>query len=78
MDFGVTVLPGLGGGHFDDLAGTVLDDDETVLPQGGTLHRVGQRGASIGALERVLMLQRWTLASGSLGVGGHPRCLGAI
>lgn len=39
MDLGVTVLAGLGSGHFDDLAGTTLDDDETVLSQGRALHR---------------------------------------
>jgi hypothetical protein len=27
MDLGVTVLASLGSGHFDDLAGTALDDD---------------------------------------------------
>ena len=58
MDLGVTVLAGLGGGHIDDLAGAILDDDETVLPQSGTLHGVGGRGASIDALESVLMLRR--------------------
>lgn len=41
VDLGVTVLASLGGGHFDDLAGTVLDDDETVLPQRRTLHGEG-------------------------------------
>lgn len=58
MDLGVTVLAGLGGGHFDDLAGATLDDDETVLPQSGALHGEGGGGASIGALESVLMLFR--------------------
>jgi len=56
MDLGVTVLAGLGGRHVDDLAGTVLDANEAVLPQGRTLHGVGERGAGIGALEGVLML----------------------
>ena len=56
VDLGVTVFASLGGGHFDDLAGTAFDDDETVLPQGGTLHRVGGRGAGIGTLKGVLML----------------------
>jgi len=56
MDLGVTVLASLGGGHFDDLAGAVLDDNETVLPQGRALHGVGGRGAGIGALEGVLVL----------------------
>ena len=56
MDLGVTVLAGLGGGHVDDLAGTALDDDKSVLSQCGTLHGIGGRGASIDALEGVLML----------------------
>jgi hypothetical protein len=56
MDLGVTVLSGLGGGHLDDLAGAVLDADETVLPQGRALHGVGGRGTRIGAVEGVLML----------------------
>jgi hypothetical protein len=34
MDFGVTVLASLGGGHINDLAWTVLDHDEAVLAQG--------------------------------------------
>ena len=38
VDFGVTMLSSLGGGHVDNLAGTTLDDDVTVLPEGGTLH----------------------------------------
>lgn len=56
MDLGVAVLAGLRGGHLDNLAGTVLDDDETVLPQRRTLHGVGLGGTGIGALEGVLML----------------------
>jgi hypothetical protein len=56
MDLGVTVLASLGGRHIDDLAGTVLDADETVLSQGRTLHWVGLGRASIGGLEGVLML----------------------
>lgn len=56
MDLGVTVLSGLGGGHLDNLAGTVLDNDKAVLPQGRTLHGEGLGGTGIGALEGVLML----------------------
>jgi hypothetical protein len=56
MDLGVTVLAGLRGGHLDNLAGTVLDDDEAVLPQSRALHGEGRRGTGIGALEGVLML----------------------
>jgi hypothetical protein len=57
MDLGVTVLSSLGSGHVDDLAWAALDDDEAVLSQGGTLHRVGGRGAGIGRLEGVFMLK---------------------
>lgn len=58
MDLGVTVLPSLGGRHFDNLAGTALDDDEPVLPQGRALHGEGGGSTSIGALEGNLMLLR--------------------
>lgn len=50
------MLSGLGGGHFDNLAWAVLDDHEAVLAQGRALHRVGSRGASISALEGVLLM----------------------
>ena len=56
MDLGVTVLSGLGGGHVDDLARAVLDDNMAVLSQGRTLHRKGGRGTGVGALEGDLML----------------------
>jgi len=57
MDFCVTVLAGLGGGHFDDLARAALDDNEAILSQGRTLHGVSCRGTGIGAVEGMLMLQ---------------------
>lgn len=56
VDLGVTVLSGLRGGHLDDLARAVLDDNEAVLPQSRTLHGVSGGGTGIGALEGVLML----------------------
>lgn len=56
VDLGVAVLAGLGGTHVDDLAGTVLDDDEAVLAQGRALHRVRGGGAGVGGLEGELML----------------------
>ena len=56
MDLGVAVLASFGGRHVDDLAGAVLDHNETVLPQSRALHREGGRGAGIGGLEGVLML----------------------
>lgn len=62
VDLGVTVLASLGGGHVDDLARAVLDDDETVLSEGRTLHGVGQRRAGIGGVEGVFMLEEKLLA----------------
>jgi hypothetical protein len=56
VDLGVTVLARLRSGHLNNLAGTVLDNDEAVLPQGRALHGVRRRGAGIGALEGVVML----------------------
>jgi len=56
MNFGVAMLAGLGGGHVNDLARAVLDNDESVLPQGRALHGVGSGSASIGRIEGVLML----------------------
>ena len=56
MDLGVAMLASLGSGHFDNFAGTALDNDEAVLPQCRALHGKGGRGTCIGALERVLML----------------------
>ena len=58
MDFRVSVLAGLGGAHFDDLARAVFDADETVLAERRALHRIGGRGSSIGALESVLFMLR--------------------
>lgn len=57
MDLGVAVLSGLGGRHVDNFTWSTLDDNETVLSQGRTLHRVGLGGTSIGGLEGVLMLR---------------------
>jgi hypothetical protein len=71
MDLGVAVLAGLGRGHLDDLAGTVLDDDVARLPQSRALHWVRRGRAGIGAVEGVLMLGvvlamriRWLGATG--------------
>ena len=58
MDLSMAVLASLGGGHVDNLAGAVLDHDETILSQGGALHGKGGRGAGIGGLKGVLMLLR--------------------
>lgn len=56
MDLGVAVLAGLRCTHLNDLAGARLDDHKTVLTESGALHRIGGRGASVGALKGVLML----------------------
>jgi hypothetical protein len=65
MNLCVTVLASLGGRHVDDLAGAVLDDDESVLSQGRALHGKGGRRAGIGGLEGVFMLL-WRSVSGCL------------
>lgn len=56
VDLCMTVLPSLGSGHVNNLAGTALDDYEAVLSQGGTLHGVGKGGACIGRIEGVLLM----------------------
>lgn len=56
VNLGVTVLPGLRGGHFHNLARAVLNDNMAVLPQSGTLHREGVGGTGIGTVEGVFML----------------------
>ena len=56
VDLGVTVLSSLGGRHVDNLAGTTLDHNVTVLTQSRALHRVGSGGTGIGAVEGVLVL----------------------
>ena len=56
MDLCVAVLASLRGGHLNDLAGTVLNHNETVLAKRRALHRVGGGGTGIGALKGVLML----------------------
>lgn len=56
MGLRVAVLASLRGGHFHDLARTVLDNDMAVLPQSRALLREGGRRTGIGAVEGVLML----------------------
>ncbi len=56
VDLGVTVLASLRGRHVNDLAGTTLDHDVSVLAKGRALHGVGGGGTGIDALEGVLML----------------------
>lgn len=55
VDLGVTVLASLGGGHFDNLAGTVLDDNVTVLTQSRALHGEGGRRASVDGIEGLVL-----------------------
>ena len=56
VDLGVTVLASLRGRHVDDLAWAVLNHNVAVLPQSRALHGEGGGGASIGAVEGVLVL----------------------
>lgn len=56
MNLGMTVLAGLGRAHFNDLARTALDDDESVLAEGRTLLWICSGSTGIGALEGVLVL----------------------
>ena len=55
VDLGVTVLSSLGGGHFDNLAGTSLDDNVTVLAQSRALHGEGHGRTSVRRLEGLLL-----------------------
>lgn len=57
MNFGVAMLAGLGGGHINDFARAVLNDNKAVLPQGRALHGIGGGSASIGRVKSVLMLE---------------------
>ena len=58
MDFGVTVLAGLGSRHADDLAGTALDNNQLVLAKSRALLGSGQRGTGASLDEVMIMLQR--------------------
>lgn len=62
VNFGVTVLASLGGGHVNDLARTVLDDNVTVLAQSRALHGEGGRRASVGGVESDIVLYKRTSA----------------
>lgn len=64
VDLGVAVFSSFGSGHFNDLAGSLVDDDEAVLSKGRTLHGKGGRGASIGRLEGVVLLSHILLVNG--------------
>jgi len=79
MNLCVAVLASLGGGHVDDLAGAVLDDDESVLSQGRALHGKGGGGAGVSCgIEGVFMLlqcsvsgcpvKRWCVERGAHGI----------
>lgn len=56
MDLGVTVLTSLGGGHFNNLTRSALDNDMTVLSQSRTLHGESQRSTRFGGLEGVFVV----------------------
>jgi hypothetical protein len=61
MDLGVTVLTSLGGGHFNNLTRSTLDDDVAVLSQSRTLDGVSLRSSGIGGLEGVIVFVRHTI-----------------
>jgi len=56
VNLGVTVLASLGSAHLNNLAGSFVDDHETVLSEGRALHGEGGRGAGIGRVEAVVLL----------------------
>lgn len=56
VNLGVTVLAGLGGRHVNNLAGTALDDNVSVLAESGTLHGEGQGSTRGGTLELDVVL----------------------
>ena len=56
VDLGVTVLAGLGGRHVNDLAGTALDDNVSVLAESRALEREGQGSTGGGTLELNVVL----------------------
>lgn len=56
VDLGVTVLTSLGSGHVNDLARPALDNNVTVLPESGTLHREGLGSPGTGGLESLVVL----------------------
>lgn len=56
MNLGVSMLSRLRGGHVDDLARTLLDENVSTLPQGRTLHGEGQRRTRIGRIDGEILL----------------------
>jgi hypothetical protein len=62
VDLSVAMFASLRGRHVDDLAGAVLNHNEAVLPQGRALHGKGGRGAGIGGLEGMLMLDEQSVS----------------
>lgn len=50
-DLGVTVLPGLGGGHLHNLARSSFQHHKAIFAQGWALHGVGGGGPGIARLE---------------------------
>jgi len=58
VDLGVTVLTSLGGRHVNNLTGTALDDNMTVLTESRTLHGEGKGSAGRGGL-KVMLKKIW-------------------
>jgi hypothetical protein len=63
VNLGVTMLTSLGGGHFNNLTRSTLDDDVAVLSQGRTLHGESERGTGISGFEGLLVIVRHTIKS---------------
>ena len=59
MHLCVAVFACLGRRHLRNFAGAILNHDEAVLAQSRALHRIRRRGASIDALERMLLMLWW-------------------
>ena len=64
------MLTGLGGGHVDNLTWSALDDNETTLSQGGTLHWVGGGGTGIGGFKGVFFVRHFVVCVVCEGVYG--------
>lgn len=58
MNLGMSVLSSLRGAHLYDFARALFDANETILAKRRALHGIGGGGASIGALEGVVILYR--------------------
>jgi len=58
VNFSVTVLASLGGGHIDDLAGFALDHNEFTLSESRALLWVGKGSSGLSSFEFVIFVIR--------------------